>query len=279
MTQGYYSLIQYCPDWLRLEVCNIGVLLFCPELRYLDVAMTQKTNRVRSIFGPDHSLDYVRTFAESFARRIRRERENILSLSSLNQFIDSRANNFRITEPRSMAVNDAPELELQRLFRKVFDEMTKPRTTQRSTLRAQLRQSIRDYGVPQSRVIFDMPKVQIPGFSKTISPCLGFLNGRFNLVVLERITTENSFARISYNLFTGQKLFEQRDAIWGKQQLYLLVEAKDKNAEEQIEENRRNFEAHNVGIYTNISDMAIFIRDAAKVIPQDIRDKITVQSA
>jgi len=35
LTKGYYSIIQYCPDPSRLEAVNIGVALFCPELRFL----------------------------------------------------------------------------------------------------------------------------------------------------------------------------------------------------------------------------------------------------
>jgi hypothetical protein len=280
MTQGYYSLIQYCPDWLRLEVCNVGVLLFCPELQYLDVAMTQTTSRIRSIFGAEHNIDYVRSFKDVFARRIRREKENILNLEALCGFVASRANNFRITEPRSMAVYDTPDQELQRLFRKVFDEVAKPTRSPSSTFRAQLRQAIREYGVPKSRIIFDFPKVTVPGFSKTITPYFGFLNGRLNLVVVERITAVNSFSKISYNLLTGQKLYEQQDAIWGAQQLYLLVETDDSNVEKQVEENRRNFTSHNVALYTHVRDMADMIYKEARDVPEEMRRQIiALQSA
>ena len=34
-TRGYYSLIQFCPDTCRLEVANVGVVLYCPEVSFL----------------------------------------------------------------------------------------------------------------------------------------------------------------------------------------------------------------------------------------------------
>jgi len=241
--------------------------------------MTRKTNRISSIFWTEH-IDYVHTFKEHFARRIRKEQEHILNLESLHQFIASRANNFRITEPRSMAMHEFPEQELQHLFRKIFDETAKPRKPSHPTFRTLLHNAIKGCSAMENRVIFKMPKVQIPGFSQTISPCLGFLNGRFNLVVCEHITAEKSFARISHNLFAGQKLFEQQGDIWGDQQLYLLVEAGDEVVREQIEENRLNFQKHNVAVYTSVGDMAHVVNTEAREISEDIRSRISqIQSA
>lgn len=36
-SKGYYSLVQYCPDRSRMESANLGVVLFCPDLDFLDV--------------------------------------------------------------------------------------------------------------------------------------------------------------------------------------------------------------------------------------------------
>ena len=112
MTQGYYSIIQYCPSRLRLEVCNLGVLLFCPELQYLDVEMAHQLNRIHDIFGKEHNLDYVRTFKNSIEKRIRQE--NFLSLEALEAFIESRANKFILTAPRNTIVKDTPDSEHKR---------------------------------------------------------------------------------------------------------------------------------------------------------------------
>jgi hypothetical protein len=279
MTQGYYSLVQYCPDRLRLEVCNIGVLLFCPELQYLDVVMTEKIGRIHDIFGKDHSLDYVHSFKDSFARRISREKENILSLESLEMFINTRANHFCITAPRSMSVIASPAQELQRLSLEIFTDIPKQRKPQRPSIRMPLRKAIKACEVLENRVAWNLPKVQIHGFTRTFRPYLGFLNGRFNMVFPEHFTLENSFFLISRYLFMGQKLYENRSEIWGEQRLILLADAEDNAVMEQIEDNRATFDKHSVTIRTNVDDMVEQINAEAKDIPDDIRTQIAKQLA
>jgi hypothetical protein len=122
--QGYYSLIQYCPDFIRLEVCNLGLLLYCPDCNYLDAKITTRFSRIHTIFGRDHNLDYVQTFAKSFVNRIIAERDNIKNLDNLNRFIAGRANSFQITSPRSMNIIKDPAHELNELFQEIFNEQT-----------------------------------------------------------------------------------------------------------------------------------------------------------
>ena len=50
-SKGYYSLIQYCPDRSRLEGANIGVVLFCPERRFLQARLSNGNDRLRRFFG------------------------------------------------------------------------------------------------------------------------------------------------------------------------------------------------------------------------------------
>ena len=63
--QGYYSLIQYCPDVSRLEAANLGVVLFCPAIRFLDSRLAPKVDRAKQFFGknvdPADALDAART--------------------------------------------------------------------------------------------------------------------------------------------------------------------------------------------------------------------------
>jgi hypothetical protein len=120
--QGYYSLIQYCPDWFRLEVCNLGVILFCPEQKSLELKMVQSyAKRIHAIFGKDHDLNHIKTFKDSFAKRILAERERIHVLDDFKNFAACRANSFLITEPRSIIVNN-PSQELNELFNRLFSK-------------------------------------------------------------------------------------------------------------------------------------------------------------
>jgi hypothetical protein len=47
-TTGYYSLIQYCPDAAREEAANVGVVLFCPEVDYLEARTVSGNDRIRA---------------------------------------------------------------------------------------------------------------------------------------------------------------------------------------------------------------------------------------
>ncbi len=49
--KGYYSLIQFCPDASRLESINIGVILFCPEMGFLDDKTSSNTRRAEKLVG------------------------------------------------------------------------------------------------------------------------------------------------------------------------------------------------------------------------------------
>jgi hypothetical protein len=272
--QGYYSLIQYCPDWQRLEVCNVGVLLLCQEMQYLDARMVHNCDRVRSIFGKQHNLSYVKMFKDRFAQRIRSERETIVNLDALKAFISQRANYFRITDPRSVAVDDLPEQTLQNLFREILGEVTKPEKSSLTPLRTQLYDKIKEYNIADNRFIQKLPKVPIPGFSRAIRPCLGFFNGRFNLVVSQRFTAGNSLIQIGGWLIKGQKIYGKQNDIWGAQHLNLLAAADDKYVMEQVEENIQTFETNHVTVHTSADAMARLIYDEAKDIPQDVLAKI-----
>lgn len=114
--RGYYSLIQYCPDLGRLEVANIGVLLFCPERQFLKAMTTQSNARIIQFFG-QKGHDWVRidAFKKGLEYRLTLENASIKSLEDLHRFIDQRANLLQITSPRSMKVT-RPEEDLKALF-------------------------------------------------------------------------------------------------------------------------------------------------------------------
>jgi hypothetical protein len=276
--QGYYSLIQYCPDWTRLEVCNIGVLLFCPEQKYLDVEMSPKNKRIHTIFGKNHSLDYIKTFKESFANRIRVERENINELNDLKMFIARRANNFIITEPRSIAV-DNPQQELVHLFTEIFGETLKttphpkrPSIKQKflSTLERKLGDEL------DNRVVINLPEIRIPipGVHKTISPCAGFMNGLFNIVLNERFTPKDSFQKISCDTMIGKFLHDKENEQWGKQRLLILadiVDNEDNEVKQQLEAFHPTMQAYKIELYTDVKNIVTTISKEAKELPERLR--------
>jgi len=121
-TRGYYSLIQYCPDLSKAESVNVGVLLFCPEAKFIDARTSSENSRVRKFFGPG-TFDPVRLQAakKAIEARLRVCRDDFRTVEDLNHFIDTRANELLITPPRPMKVLN-PEAALDALFKELACE-------------------------------------------------------------------------------------------------------------------------------------------------------------
>ncbi|MDR2169695.1 MAG: DUF3037 domain-containing protein [Planctomycetaceae bacterium] len=274
--QGYYSLIQYCPDWTRLEVCNLGVLLFCPEHKYLEVEMVQQCEKkIHAILGKNHSLEHIATFKNSFAKRIYAERKNITVLDDFKKFIACRANSFLITEPRSIMVT-TPQDELSELFTEIFGKVPVAKKEKRPSIKYEL------FNVLQKKIGDNLnnlvarylPEIEIPvpGVHRTIRPCAGFINDSFNLILNERLTLEDSFRKMSCDTVIGQFLYNKENEIWGKQSLLILADIDDDvEIKKQIEAFRPMMRTHNVNIYTDVDKLADNIKNNAKPLPDKLQ--------
>ncbi len=119
---GYYSLIQYCPDPSRAEAANVGVLLFCPELKFICATLSKGNDRVAKFFGRD-SFDPVRLnqLKRSIEARLIEDKDSFQTLDDVMGFIKTRANEIRITKPRATKLTN-PEDKLSSLFEKLVRE-------------------------------------------------------------------------------------------------------------------------------------------------------------
>ncbi len=59
MKDGYYSLIQYCPEPRRMEFVNIGLILVCPALSFLGGMVVGHNNRIKRFFGDSHDWEEI----------------------------------------------------------------------------------------------------------------------------------------------------------------------------------------------------------------------------
>jgi hypothetical protein len=109
-SKGYYSLIQYCPDQSRLESANVGVVLFCPEQRFLRAKLTQTNQRLAKFFGRDSfDPDAVALAKDAIEGRLNRRGDELTTIEELHQFVATRANAVLLTPPRPMRVDDPME--------------------------------------------------------------------------------------------------------------------------------------------------------------------------
>jgi hypothetical protein len=111
--KGYYSILQFVPDLERAEGANVGIVLFCPEKRFLDIKLAGGNDAVRRLFGRyAFDLKRIDVMKSSFAERIKYEVKNIYSREDFEKFVHTRANQLILTEPRPMKVFD-PRKDLE----------------------------------------------------------------------------------------------------------------------------------------------------------------------
>jgi hypothetical protein len=117
--RGYYSLIQFCPDFSRLETVNVGVVLLCPDAAFIKARTSSNNDRCRRVFG-SNAVDGSRLNSAKAAieARLRKDAAALRSLDELKQFIATRANSLVLTPPRSIKVA-SPTDELHRLFKEL----------------------------------------------------------------------------------------------------------------------------------------------------------------
>jgi hypothetical protein len=119
-TTGYYSLIQYCPDRMKLEAANMGVLLYEPESRFLQARLAKSNERIVRFFGEEAGdLKQIDAMKTILLHRLEAESERIGHVEDLSRFAELLANEIVITPPRAMLVEE-PELDLKRLFDEVM---------------------------------------------------------------------------------------------------------------------------------------------------------------
>ena len=111
--KGYYSLVQYCPDMARQEAANVGVVLFCPDQRFLRAKVTDTIRRIRRFFGEDvDGHRHLHGMMEAVVNRLELEQTEFKTLSDFQQFVDTRANKIILTRPKPILVKE-PEEDLR----------------------------------------------------------------------------------------------------------------------------------------------------------------------
>lgn len=192
--KGYYSVVQYCPDASRSEGANVGVVLFCPEIAFVDAAMAEGNDRVKRFFGPEGFDTFsINAAKESLRERLMRERQSLRTLDDFLHFIETRANELRITPPRPLKVLD-PALEMRRLF----DELVggrKKRQTVRTPNLPELDRFFRGPSLVQ-RVKLDT-KVRVPIANVELTIPYIYQNGALNLVKPQRFVTIEPALRLA----------------------------------------------------------------------------------
>jgi hypothetical protein len=115
-TRALYSVVQYVPDDSRAEAANVGVVLYVPSRRWLEVRVSPSLERVRQFFHPGRQeLRRIELALEAFKHRMEIARGEFSEESDLTQFASARADAVRLSVPRLVMVEEPPS-ELDALY-------------------------------------------------------------------------------------------------------------------------------------------------------------------
>jgi hypothetical protein len=247
-TRGYYSIIQYCPDPSRLEAVNIGVALFCPDVRFLRARFGRRKTGVQQIFGKQ-DWEFVEAQRIALEARLGRYEEEFQSLESFESFVAKRASAFRLTPPRPVKVED-PEQDLQNLFTRLVGPQEETKQSSERVISTELALRFRAAGIEgrlQSKVT-----VHPPSLPKPFKVPFAYRNGKLNLiepVQFEGQTLSSVFNRASIHAVEGQFLADYTDPKFGK--LGLIVVGKfSPGQDEERKTASAVFQRHNVPMHT-----------------------------
>lgn len=120
---GYYSIMQYCPDYSRAEVANVGVILFCPSAGFLRAQLSRGHGRIVQIFGKgSFERTSVTAAEEAIANRLVAEEARFRDVEDLREFARRRMNEILLTDPRPVRLLRDPDAELKQLFRELVQK-------------------------------------------------------------------------------------------------------------------------------------------------------------
>ena len=223
-TAGYYSLIQYCPDPLRLEAANVGVVLLRPAPFWLDVRMAQRNRRITRFFEQDdYDISRIRSMKTALRDRIVTGGE-IDSPATFATFASLQCNLLRLTAPLGCRVAEEPAQTLDRLFDSLIGE------EQRQTNVVGVKRRLRDGFASQEllgRVVQEDVKVMVPRFERVREFPFAWQNGSTNLIEPVRFGTDDARsieATASRLAVEGQSLAEEPPDGFDECEVHLVAE-------------------------------------------------------
>jgi hypothetical protein len=232
-TKGYYSLIQFCPDQSRLEAANVGVVLFCPELDFLEVRISGDNTRIQKFFGKQ-AFDWsrVNSYKHGIKERLEIEGKDFRNVDDLKAFGQRRGNNIQLTSPRPFTVRD-PRKDLEELF----DEVVGRRKRTQGVKGFRKRFSEQLLKAKLGPKLKQDIEIDVPSLRREIEVPFGYQNGRFNLiqpVSFQASDPDQVRKTASSHAIEGLALYEHPDRRLGN--LELVVVGQFRTNEKEVRE-------------------------------------------
>ena len=222
-SKGYYSLIQYCPDRSRLEVANVGVMLFCPELHFLKTRVAEGNDRIRKIFGVSgDDLARIEDMKQTIVERLQVESVSLPALQDVQQFIMTRGNDVILTPLRPMRVVN-PEADLENLFKDLVGHRVRTSRGAEQSLIPELDEAMQSDRIKGK--VFRSLRILLPLTERSLLIPYAFRNGKLNLIQPERFSDKKSelFQKASDLAFSGSLLAKHKDPESGIDRKLIVV--------------------------------------------------------
>lgn len=228
--RGYYSLIQFCPNVSRLEVVNVGVVLFCPEAEFLDARTSGNNRRAEKLVGRGNlERSALKAAKKSIERRLEVDKESFQDIEDLRKFIDTRGNSLKLTEPRPLKVFDPAE-ELEELYAELVGGVSLRKSRQAEK---QLFPSLNTTFTKlhsEGRAELDV-RVKIPVLGRSLSVPYAYQNGSLNLIKPHQFSSrETSSLNVAMRLAMEGDLLTRHGTEQATPARLIVVSAFDKKS-------------------------------------------------
>lgn len=247
--EAYYSLIQFCPDRGRAEGVNLGAVLFVPhgEVVVREAHSLKRVQRVYGVESPDlrHLGFALRAFVSSIEQDHARGR--FRSLQEWAGYVESRAGDFLLTEPKGMsvdAVSDAIELIMTRY-------VEPPAAMRHAAILERMSYIDREMTdlAHEKQIVKIAPVIEVADSFVKLKTDYSFQNGVLNLVQCVRAMS-NPSRSLEHAVDRGGRFMLLKKHIDREAKLVYVVEASDglgrdivARVDEQAEEIAAQFEA------------------------------------
>ena len=243
MSNGFYSLIQFCPDLGRQEAFNVGVAVFCPETRFAAVKLAPG-------FGPNapadaaENLELFEATKAAFARRFEIEAGRFGGERDMAAFRASGTNPLRLTAPRQIVLRDATS-DVQAVFKllvgKPIVDVDASSTSHvdllpetgdgsdgRQTRGPRVKTRLKQAFVTRQLVPFVEQNVEtvVPAFNSKLKVPYAYRNGRYNLIEPVDFTMRNEAdreERTAWFAVVGKSIYETPDPGKGDRKLIVVA--------------------------------------------------------
>lgn len=251
--RGYYSLVQFCPDAARLEVANIGVVVFSEAQRYFGVKVSSDNQRISQMFGRGkRDLGRLRISKHAFEERLLDECRTPKHIEDLKKLAVLQVNHIRMTDFMPCRLTNNPEDDLNMLFSELVN--VKVRKTDRQISKNELVGTLeREFSAPALTPLVQRDiSVTIPVFRRETTVPFAYQNGRLNLINPVVFPKSESALENRAALFAveGQSIYSNPDRVHGELQL-LIVGSFRGNDSGHIEMATNILKEHNVRFYRN----------------------------